>query len=101
MVRSEAALQDALERFRSLLGRSPSDPVEPEAMSVPEEGRPKREARGGRGGRRLENRLDLQEARDQVDDARRSASLARQDLLPQLDLNVALARSGQGPSFSS
>jgi outer membrane protein len=34
-----------------------------------------------------------------VDDARRAASLARQNLLPQLDLNVSLAQSGYGGSF--
>ena len=51
--------------------------------------------------RALQQRLDLLEARDQVDDAQRSAALARQNLLPQLDLNLGVARIGQGPSFGS
>jgi len=46
-------------------------------------------------------RLDLRETHDQVDDARRSASLARQNLLPQLDLNVGVTQSGLGPGFGS
>ena len=96
MVRSEAALATALERFRGAARAAP--------------GRP----RGARGRRRcrtppttssrvevlvqraLEARLELQEARDQVDDARRSASLARQNLLPQLDLNVGVTQLGFG-----
>ena len=48
-----------------------------------------------------ENRLDLREVRDQVEDARRSASLSRQNLLPQLDLNMGYTRSGFGTTFSN
>ena len=44
-------------------------------------------------------RHELQETRDQIDDARRTASLARQNLLPQLDLTVAVSRLGFGPSL--
>jgi outer membrane protein len=101
MVRSEAALQDALERFRSLLGRSPGEPIEPEATSLPEEIPPATEPLAVLVERAHELRLDLREARDQVDDARRSASLARQDLLPQLDFNLGVNRVGLGPSFGS
>ena len=49
--------------------------------------------------RALETRLELAEARDQVDDARRAASLATQNLLPQLDLNVGVTQLGYGGSF--
>lgn len=101
MVRSETALQDALERFRGLLGRSPSEPIEPEATRVPEEVPDPPEPLAILVQRALQQRLDLLEARDQVDDAQRSAALARQNLLPQLDLNLGVARIGQGPSFGS
>jgi outer membrane protein TolC len=49
--------------------------------------------------RALENRLELQEARDQVGDAERSASLAKQNMLPELDLNVGVTQLGFGRSF--
>ena len=100
MVRSEAALQDALEDFRFLLGLAPHEPVEPEEVVLTEvlaheplEPLPVLVERA------LTLRLDLQEARDQVDDARRTASLARQNLLPQVDLNVAVTQTGRGPGF--
>jgi outer membrane protein len=100
MVRSQAALATALERFRGLLALPPGDPVEPEALELP-----------GTDDvfepievlvrRALDSRLELAEARDQVDDARRSASLARQDLLPQVDLNVGVTQLGYGSSFGT
>jgi outer membrane protein TolC len=102
MVRSEAALQDALERFRFLLGLDAGAPVEPAAVALSPELPP-----AGPDPlpvllqRALAQRLDLIETRDQVSDARRSASLAKQNLLPQLDLNVGLSKEGFGTSFSS
>jgi outer membrane protein len=99
MVRSEAALASALERFRSLLALSPADPVEPEAAPLP--------APADDFGpvpllveQALQARLELQEARDLVGDAKRAASLATQNLLPQLDLNVGVTQLGYGGSFS-
>jgi outer membrane protein TolC len=100
MVRSEAGLETALEQFRALLGLSASDRVEPEAVALPEEVEAETEPLEILVGRALENRLELREARDQVDDARRSASLARQNLLPQLDVNVGVSRSGFGPTYN-
>jgi outer membrane protein TolC len=100
LVRSEASLQTALERFRGLLALPPGDPVEPEAAELP---RPE-------GGfepvevlvrRALDSRLELAEARDLVDDARRAASLAKQNLLPQLDLNLGVTRLGYGSSLGN
>jgi outer membrane protein len=102
MVRSEANLQDALERFRFLLGLPAHEPVEPEAVALAEsleEAWP--EPLPVLVERALSHRLDLQEARDLVDDARRSASLARQNLLPQVDLNVIMTQGGFGPGFGS
>jgi outer membrane protein len=101
MVRSEAALQDALEQFRSLLGRSPSDPLEPQSTRLSGDVTDLGEPLEILVERARQQRLDLHETRDQIDDARRSAALARQDLLPQLDLNLGVLRTGQGPGFGS
>jgi outer membrane protein TolC len=102
MVRTEAGLEDALERFRFLLGLDASDPVEPAAVELS----PDLPADGPEPlplliQRALVTRLDLLEARDQVSDAGRSASLAKQNLLPQLDLNLGVSKEGLGNSFSS
>jgi outer membrane protein TolC len=98
MVRSEAALASALERFRALLALPPADPVEPEAAPLPspaDDFAPVQTLIV----RALDTRLELAEARDQVSDARRAASLATQNLLPQLDLNVGVTQLGYGGSF--
>jgi outer membrane protein TolC len=98
MVRSEAALASALEHFRGLLALPPADPVEPEAaaLPVPVDDFGPVEALVQKA---LEARLELQEARDQVRDAKRAASLAGQNLLPQLDVNVGVTQLGYGGSF--
>lgn len=98
MVRSEAALASALERFRALLALPPADPVEPEAAPLPapaDDFEPVQALVT----RALDARLELAEARDQVADARRAASLATQNLLPQLDLNLGVTQLGYGGSF--
>jgi outer membrane protein TolC len=99
MVRSRAALQGALERFRGLLALSPGEPVEPEAADLPDVGRDTFEPVEVLVARAVQLRLELMEARDQVDDARRAASLARQNLFPQVDLNVGVTQLGYGGSF--
>jgi outer membrane protein len=102
MVRAESALQDALERFRFLLGVDPSEPVEPAAVALSLELPPGPSAPlAVLVQRALAARLDLAEARDKVEDAQRGASLARQNLLPQLDLNLGVNKEGFGNSFSS
>jgi outer membrane protein TolC len=100
MVRSQASLATALERFRALLALPPGDPVEPEAAALPltDDTFEPVELLVRRA---LEARLELAEARDQVGDARRSASLAKQNLLPQLDLNVGVTQLGFGSSFGT
>ena len=100
MVRSQANLETALERFRSLLALPPGDPVEPEAVALPEAD-DVFEPVEVLVMRALQVRLELAEARDQVDDARRSAALAKQNLLPQLDLNVSVTQLGFGSSFGT
>jgi outer membrane protein len=99
MVRAQAALDDALERFRFLLGRAPGDLLEPEAVSLPEDLPDELEPLPVLVARALDHRLDLLETRDTVEDARRSSSLARQNLLPQLDLRLGLAGRGFGPTW--
>jgi outer membrane protein TolC len=100
MVRSQAALASALERFRALLALAPSDPVEPEAAALPATD-DAFEPVSVLVQRALETRLELAEARDQVSDAERSASLAKQNLLPQLDLNLGVTQLGFGSSFGT
>jgi outer membrane protein TolC len=102
MVRAEASLEDALETFRSTLGLAATEPLEPEAVELPDiavtEPLEPIEVLVARG---QKARIDLAESRDQVQDARRTASLARQNLLPQLDVNFALSQYGLGTTFSS
>jgi outer membrane protein TolC len=101
MVRSETSLEAELEHFRTLLGLSPSDALQPEALVLPENVVDDVEPVEVLTQRALENRLDLLETRDQVGDARRSASLARQNLLPQLDLNLGLTQFGTGTTYGN
>lgn len=101
MVRAEASLDSELERFRTLLGLSPSDPLQPEALVLPEDIADDIEPVEILTQRALENRLDLLETRDEVGDARRTASLARQNLLPQLDLNLGVTQFGNGTTYGN
>ena len=100
MVRSQSALATALERFRGLLALPPGDPVEPEAVALPPTD-DVFEPLEVLVERARVARLELLEARDRVDDARRGASLARQNLLPQLDLNLGVTQLGFGSSFGT
>lgn len=95
-----SSLQTAIETFRFHLGLGPSTPLEPEAGPLPDDVGDGTEPLETLVARALAQRLDLQEARDQVDDARRAASLARQDLLPQLDLSLRFTRSGKSSTFN-
>ena len=98
LVQAQASLDESKERFRALLGLAPGEPVEPAASLLSEaeiELLPLEELVSTA----FKNRPELQEARDQIDDARRTASLARQNLLPQLDLTVAVSKLGFGLSY--
>jgi len=99
MIRSRAALETALEQFRGVLALPPNNPVEPEAVTLKEPKTADVEPLEVLVQRALENRLELEEARDQVGDARRSASLAKQNMLPEIDLNLGLNQLGFGRSF--
>jgi len=100
-VRAETSLESELERFRTFLGLEPSDPLQPEDIVLPEEVTEELEPLEVLTQRALENRLDLVETSDQVGDARRASSLAKQNLLPQFDLNVGVSQLGRGASFGS
>jgi outer membrane protein TolC len=99
LVRSEAGLQTALEQYRALLGLPAADPVEPEAAVLPDIVEDDVEPLEVLVARANAHRIELREAIDQVEDARRAASLAKQNLLPQLDMNLGFVRSGFGPSY--
>jgi outer membrane protein TolC len=99
MVRSQAALQDALERFRFLLGFPPDADFEPEAVDLSHAVEDELEPLEALVTRAREKRLDLQEVRDQVGDAQRAASLAGQNLLPQIDLNLGVTGTGLGSTL--
>jgi len=101
MLRAEASLDSELERFRTLLGLSPSDSLQPDALVLPEDIVDDIEPVEILTQRALENRLDLMETRDEVGDARRTASLARQNLLPQLDLNLGVTQFGNGTTYGN
>jgi len=100
MVAAQAALETGLERFRVLLGCPPTDPLEPEAVTLREGADAPLEPLEVLLGRAAEHRSELHESRDQIRDAERQLALARQTLLPRLDFNVELGRVGLGPSFS-
>lgn len=102
MVRAEASLETELERFRTHLGLGPTEDLQPEDVPLSEEIPPDDiEPLEVLTSRALENRLDLTETADQVEDARRAASLTRQNLLPQIDLTVGVTELGFGTSFGS
>jgi len=100
LLRSEAALQTALEQFRFLLALPPGHPVEPEAVVLSADLPSGQEPPEALIERALEGRLELKETRDQLDDAKRAAALAGQNLLPQLDLGLGVSRIGFGTSWS-
>jgi len=100
MVSSQAGLETALELFRLMLGLDATDPVEPEVVVLPEKADLDVEPTPVLVDRALANRLDMQETRDQLKDGERSFALARQNLLPQLDVNLGFARTGFGPTFA-
>ncbi len=101
LVQSRAALDNALESFRLTLGLSPSEPVEPEARPLADDVSLEVEPAAVLTERALASRLELAEVRDQIHDSERSLALARQNLLPQLDLNLNWSKVGFGPSYGA
>ena len=101
LVQSRAALDNALEGFRLSLGLGPSEPIEPEGKALADDVTVELEPTEVLTGRALASRLELAETRDQIHDSERSLALARQNLLPQLDLNLGWAKVGFGPSYGA
>jgi len=99
-VAAETGLETALESFRLLLGKSPREPIEPEDVHLDEDVSLEVEPIEVLVERARAERLDLQESRDRVDDARRLLALATQNLLPTLDLNLEFSQTGVGQSLS-
>ena len=101
LVSARTSLQNALERFRILLGASPNQPLEPGAAELPELGETgPEETTEVLVERALQTRLELVETRAQVGDSERTLRLARQNLLPQLDVQVTYSQLGAGPGFT-
>jgi outer membrane protein len=99
-VAAETALETALEQFRILLGLAPDTPVEPEAVVLREQLIAEEPPLTDLLTRARARRLELQESRDQIHDGERTASIARQNLLPQLDVNLEVSQLGFGTTFS-
>jgi outer membrane protein len=99
MIRTTAALETALEQFRGILALPPDNPVEPEGVVLEPPEEEEEEPVEMLVRQALEHRLELKEARDRVSDARRASSLARQNLLPQVDLNLGVTQLGFGRTF--
>ncbi len=100
LVQSRTALDNALESFRLSLGLAPSEPVEPEARALVDDASLEIEPTEVLTAQAVASRLELAEARDQIHDSERSLALARQNLLPQLDLNLSWSRVGFGPTYA-
>lgn len=98
LIQTRANLDQAKETFRAVLALDPDAPLEPSADALPpaEIDLPPVEELVKTA---LASRLEILEARDQIDDAERTASLSRQNLLPQVDLTVSVARQGFGPTY--
>jgi outer membrane protein len=99
MVAAETGLETGKEQFRILLGLGPDEAIEPEAVVLREELTSEEPPLGDLIARALAKRLELQEGRDQVRDGERAAALARQNLLPQLDLNLDVSQLGYGATI--
>lgn len=99
MVSAETSLQGAIERFRFLLGRSPMDPIEPAPAEMKEPAAEDLDPVEALVETALASRLDLAEVREQIDDARRTASLSRQNLLPDMSLSLRFTEQ-KGTGFS-
>lgn len=96
---SQAAVEDARDRLTFLMGRSTSDRVEIEAAIPRPSTDPIDVAQAT--ALALGNRLDLQSRIASRDDAENQIRFARNQLLPQVDVNLALTRRETASSFRS
>jgi outer membrane protein TolC len=95
---ARGGVEDAREQLLFLIGRGPeyAFEVEPEIPREIETLAPEAAASVA-----LERRLELEGARAAIADAELGAAYARNQLLPQLDLNLALTRRETADSFAS
>ncbi len=98
LLAARGALEDAREQLCFLMGRGPDAAftVESEIPRETESLDPATAVEVALG-----HRLELESARAAVIEAERAASYARNQLLPQVDLNLALTRRETADSFSS
>lgn len=93
------ALELALDAFKFNLGLAPTDEValeivEPEYLPVEVDVAELTRVA-------LANRIEMREQNDRIQDAQRAQRVARQNLLPQLDLNLRYEQRGFGESLYS
>ncbi len=93
------ALELALDSFKFNLGLAPTDVVALEMMEP--EFQPVEVDVDAATTLALQNRIEMREEQDRIQDAQRSLAISRQNLLPQVDLNFRYERRGLGNSFGS
>ncbi|HEY7700172.1 MAG TPA: TolC family protein [Vicinamibacteria bacterium] len=93
------ALELALDSFKFNLGLAPGDVVALEMVEP--EYQPVEVDVDGATAQALQNRVEMQEENDRIKDAQRALAVSKQNLLPQVDLNLRYDRRGLGDSFSS
>ena len=91
------ALQLAMDRLKFNLGLSPAesvrlDMVEPEYQPVDVDLETLTQTA-------LKNRIEVREERDRISDARRGMAVSRQNLLPELNLNLRYQKRGVGTNL--
>jgi len=95
---AQSAADDARDRLLFLLGRQPGEEITVDAAVPAVDADPIDEDAAI--ALAMQNRLDLHGRADSSVDADRQVSWARNQLLPQVDVNLALARRGTSQSFS-
>jgi outer membrane protein len=95
---AEAAVEDAFDQLRLVIGREAETPIRvvTDIPNVIDQPRPLDVAVA----EALDKRPDLQSARAAAADADRTISVARNQLLPQVDLNLALTRRETADSLT-
>jgi len=97
LITRREALEQAIDNFKFSLGLGPEEEirlsiVEPDYQPVSLDSESLTRAA-------LASRIELIEERDRVSDARRQVSFSRQNVLPQLDLNLRYSQTGFGSTF--
>lgn len=96
VVDAQAALQNTKRQFNLLLG---ADLNAAFALSATLDYQPVTVEQAQLVQQALENRLELQEAYENLNDAERQVQIARQNLYPPLDLSIQYTRNGAGNAF--